>query len=156
MRCTQEWGRERACAEFEEMPADVLMKGRGGLKCVRGDGVRACSNAVTMPRRVQWDRRAPVASVRPMSIETIPYTQGRVVGSAPRPPTPVFPLPHPPPFLWCAWPPPQNTAALSELKHLVDKYRQFGHLDANWDPLKMWKRKCVRASDPFGDVCLCA
>lgn len=37
----------------------------------------------------------------------------------------------------------QNTGALAELRHAVDKYRQFGHLDANWDPLKLWKRKCV-------------
>jgi 2-oxoglutarate dehydrogenase complex dehydrogenase (E1) component-like enzyme len=35
----------------------------------------------------------------------------------------------------------QNTGALAELRHLVDKYRHVGHLNANWDPLKLWERR---------------
>lgn len=33
-----------------------------------------------------------------------------------------------------------NTGALAELRHLVDRFRHVGHLDAHWDPLQMWKR----------------
>lgn len=39
-------------------------------------------------------------------------------------------------------PTPQNAGALAELRHLAEKYRQIGHLDANWDPLGLWKRRC--------------
>ena len=35
----------------------------------------------------------------------------------------------------------QNAGALAELRHLVERVRSYGHLDAHWDPLKIWKRR---------------